>query len=318
MPLTSALRTAFLATALSSVVITAVHATDASSTPLRAVASFSVLGDLVRQVGGDRVSVDVLVGPGGDAHVFQPTPADARLLGRAQVVFSVGLGFDGWMTRLLSTSGNKGTPIMVSRGIQPLKLEEGSDPGSVHEGDRSHPSHDLDPHIWQSVPRALQMVDNIAKGLCQADGAGCAQYQRNATAYARELQVLDKAIRVAWEAVPAPQRKVITSHDAFGYYASTYGVRFLSPQGVSTDSEASAQGVARLVRQIRKEKIKALFVENISDPRLIEQIARETGVQPAGELFSDSLSPAAGPASTYLTMMRHNTEALTRAVLGRK
>ena len=282
--------------------------------PIKAVASFSILGDLVRQVGGERVALDVLVDPGSDAHVFQPTPAQARLVGQAQVVFSVGLGFEGWMSRLLKTSSYKGQQVVVSQGIKPLKegaLEE-------HKTDHKHGhSHgETDPHAWQSVDNAKVFVKNIADGLCKADAAGCKGYRRNATAYTVKLEALDAEIHAAWQPIPVEQRKVITSHDAFGYYAHAYGVKFLAPQGVSTDSEASAKGVAQLVRQIKQEQIKALFVESISDPRLIEQIGRETGVKPAGELFSDSLSDTSGSAPSYLAMMKFNTTALTQAVQG--
>lgn len=278
--------------------------------PIQAVASFSILGDLVRQVGGERVKVDVLVGPGSDAHVFQPTPAQARLVGQAQVVFSNGLGFEGWMGRLLKTAGYKGQQIEVSQGIQPLK-EAGHD-----DQKKGHDHGETDPHAWQSVGNAKVFVKNIARGLCRADAAGCVFYDRNASAYVAKLDALNTEIRAAWAPIPAAQRKVITSHDAFGYYARDFGVKFLAPQGVSTDSEASAKGVARLVRQIRQEQIKALFVESISDPRLIEQIGRETGVKPSGSLYSDSLSASGGEASTYIDMMRFNTRALTTAVRG--
>ncbi|MDP1688371.1 metal ABC transporter substrate-binding protein [Hydrogenophaga sp.] len=282
--------------------------------PIQAVASFSILGDLVRQVGGDRVQVNVLVGPGSDAHVFQPTPAQARLVGQAQVVFSNGLGFEGWMSRLLKTTGYKGQQVVVSQGVQPIQ-EAGQDDHKGHK----HGAHDhgeTDPHAWQSVGNAKLFVKNIAQGLCRADAAGCDAYDRNAKAYVARLDALDTEIRAAWTPIPAAQRKVITSHDAFGYYARDFGVKFLAPQGVSTESEASAKGVARLVRQIKKEQIKALFVESISDPRLIAQIGRETGVKPSGELFSDSLSAADGAAPTYIDMMRFNTRALTTAVRG--
>ncbi|WP_291011701.1 metal ABC transporter substrate-binding protein [Hydrogenophaga sp.] len=285
----------------------AIHAQTAA--PVKAVASFSILGDLVKQVGGERVTVDVLVGPGSDAHVFQPTPAQARLVGQAQIVFSNGLGFEGWMSRLLDTSAYKGGHVVVSQGIKPIKAEEDS-----HDHKGGHHHEETDPHAWQSVTNAMTYVGNIAKGLCEADAAGCDSYQRNAATYATELKALDTDIRAAWANIPALQRKVITSHDAFGYYANAYGVKFLAPQGVSTESEASAKGVAQLVRQIKKEQIKALFVESISDTRLIEQIGRETGIRPAGALFSDSLSGAQGPAPSYLAMMRFNTQALTRAI----
>ena len=280
--------------------------------PVKTLASFSILGDLVKQVGGDRVKVDVLVGPGSDAHVFQPTPSQAKLVGQAQIVFSNGLGFEGWMGRLLGTASYKGRHVVASRGVQPLHAEEEHD----HQAKGAHHHEDTDPHAWQAVSNVMVYVGNIAKGLCDADAAGCDSYQKNAAAYAAQLKTLDADIRSAWAVVPAAQRKVITSHDAFGYYAKAYGVKFLAPQGVNTDSEASAKGVAQLVRQIRKENIKALFVENISDPRLIEQIGRETGVKPAGELFSDSLSDASGPAASYVDMMRFNTRALVQAARG--
>ena len=292
-----------------------------STPPTRAVASFSILGDLVRQVGGDRVAVDVLVGPGADAHVFQPTPTQARLVGQADILFSNGLGFEGWMARLLNTASYKGRHVVASRGIDPIEGDD-HDAHEDHESEKDgHSGHGAehehaDPHAWQSVPNVMVYVGNIAKGLCEADPAGCELYQRNALRYRAELQALDTDIRAQWKAIPVAQRKVITSHDAFGYYAQAYGVQFLAPQGVNTDSEASAKGVAQLVRQIKKEKIKALFVESISDPRLIAQIGRETGVKPAGELFSDSLSDAKGAAPDYIGMMRHNTVALTKAIPG--
>jgi zinc/manganese transport system substrate-binding protein len=282
-----------------------------AQTPIQAVASFSILGDLVRQVGGDRVSVNVLVGPGSDAHVFQPTPTQARQVSQAQVVFSNGLGFEGWMSRLLKTANYRGQQVVVSQGIKPLK---GADHGHHKGHDHGHGAPD--PHAWQSVPNVMIYVGNIAKGLCAADAAGCDTYQRNAAAYTTQLKTLDTDITTAWATIPAAQRKVITSHDAFGYYAQAYSVKFLAPQGVSTESEASAKGVAQLVRQIKKENIKALFVESIADPRLIEQIGRETGANPSGALYSDSLSATDGPAASYIAMMRFNTTALTQAVRG--
>jgi zinc/manganese transport system substrate-binding protein len=225
---------------------------------------------------------------------------------QAQVLFSNGLGFEGWMSRLLKTAGYKGRQVVVSQGIAPLK--EAGHGGHSHGG--------VDPHAWQNPRHVITYVDNIAKGLCEADAPRCDAYRRNAAAYTVQLQALDTEIASAWTTIPAAQRKVITSHDAFGYYAKAYGVTFLAAQGMSTDSEASAKGVGQLVRQIKKENIKALFVESISDPRLIEQLGRETGVKPAGELFSDSLSDANGAAATYLAMMRANTAALTQAVKG--
>ena len=278
---------------------------------VQAVASFSILGDWVQQVGGDRVRVDVLVAPGSDAHVFQPTPTHARQLTQAQVVFSNGLGFEVWMARLLKNAGFKGRHVVASEGVRTLGTQ-----GHAHKHD-GHNHGAVDPHAWQNVANAQVYVRNIAKALCEADAAGCDGYQQRAKAYAGQLAALEEEIRAAWAEVPVDQRRVIASHDAFGYYAKAYGVTFLAPRGVSTESESSAQGVARLVRQIRQDKVRALFVENVSDPRLIERIAQETGLTPSGELYSDSLTPAGGPAPDYLAMMRHNTRALTGAILGR-
>ncbi|KAF7600678.1 MAG: ABC transporter substrate-binding protein [Candidatus Dactylopiibacterium carminicum] len=289
---------------------------------LKTVATFSILGDLVRQVGGKRVEVAVLAGPGADAHVFQPTPAHARTVAQARVLFANGAGFEGWMERLLKSSGFKGRQVVASQGVKLLgEAEEDGKHAHGHEDHKHGHDHDhehggQDSHAWQSVPNAILYVKNIAAGLCAADAAGCPSYERNAAAYTAKLQTLDGEIRAAWARIPQAQRKLITSHDAFGYYAQTYGVRFLAPQGVSTEAEASAKGVAQLVRQIRQEGIKALFVENISDPRLIEQIARETGLKPAGALYSDALS-AGAPAATYADMMRHNTRLLTEAITAR-
>lgn len=281
----------------------------AAEPALQAVASFSILGDLVRQVGGERVAVEVLVGPGSDAHVYSPKPAQARQVGQAQLVFSNGMGFDGWMSRLLKSAGFKGRHVVASDGVKPLKS------APDHDG-HGHGQAASDPHAWQDAARVQTYVANIANGLCAADAAGCETYRRNAESYSAQVKALDQQIRSAWGAIPAQQRLVISSHDAFGYYASAYGVRFLAPQGVSTDSEASAQGVARLVRQIRQEKARALFVESIADPRLIEQIARETGLKAStAGLYSDSLAPA-GEAASYLGMMRYNTRVLTAAVQG--
>ena len=276
--------------------------------PLRVVASFSLLGDLVQQVGGDRGAVTTLNDPGADGHVFQPTPAHARQVGQAQLVVSNGLGYEGWMPRLLQSTGYKGPQVIATKGVRPI---EG---GKDHDHDHDH-GH-ADPHAWQSVPNAIVYVANIADGLCAADAAGCADYRTGAARTTDALKKLDADIRAAWAPIPLPERKVITSHAAYAYYGQAYGVRFLSPQGVSTESEASAKGVAQLVRQIKKEGIKALFVENVADPRLIEQIARETGVKPSGQLYSDSLTPTGGGAPTYIALIRANTQRLIQAMRG--
>lgn len=285
--------------------IAVVAQTALSAPSVRAVASFSILGDLVQQVGGDRVVVEVLVGPGGDAHVFEPKPAHAKAVGQAQVVFANGLGFEGWMARLLQTARFKGRLVVVSDGVHALPDED----------DHGHGNN---PHAWQDPALVRRYVRNIAQGLCVADAAGCDVYQRRAQTVDAELEALDRDIHARWAVIAPAQRVVITSHDAFGYYGQAYGVRFLAPQGVSTDAEASARGVAQLVRQIKRERVKALFVENIADPRLMAQIARETGQRmDTRPLYSDSLAPAGAAAATYQGMMRYNTEVLISAILAR-
>jgi zinc/manganese transport system substrate-binding protein len=277
---------------------------------VKAVATFSILGDLVRQVGGERVHITVLVGVGGDSHVFQPSPSQARDVGQAQVLFSNGLGYESWVQRLVQAANFKGRHVVVSQGVEPLKA---SSTGAHGHG---HAKAAVDPHAWQNVGNVKRYVRNIADGLCAVDAPACTEYRRNEQAYQAQLDLLDAEIRTAWEAVPSAQRKVLTSHDAFAYYARAYKVRFLAAQGTSTSAEATAQGVARLTRQIKAEQIRALFVENISNPRLIEQIGRETGVKPAGALFSDSLTQPDGPAPDYVALMRQNTRALVTAIQG--
>lgn len=286
-------------------------ADQANPQPLPVVASFSVLGDVVAQVGGDRIALNVIVAPGSDAHVVQPTPAQARQVAAARVVVSHGLGLEGWLPRLEKAAGFRGKALRVAQGLPALKPAAGKAHGHGHH------HHDVDPHTWQDVARVRLWLPRIADALCGADAAGCDGYRARAAAYDRRLEALDAEIRQAWAAVPEAERKVITSHDAFGYYAAAYGVRFLAPQGVSTEAQPSAKGVAQLVRQVKAERIRALFVESIADPRLIEQIGRETGVRPAGRLYSDSLSPADGPAASYEAMMRHNTRQMVDALRAR-
>jgi zinc/manganese transport system substrate-binding protein len=274
--------------------------------PLPVVASFSIVGDLVQQVGGPDIALQVLVGPASDAHAVQPTPAMARTVAGARVLFSNGLGFEGWMARFLKAANFQGRHVVLSDGLKPLKA-------ASTNGGHGH-AHDVDPHAWQDVAAAVHYVQAIQRGLCEADAPRCPAYRQRAQASTQRLHALDREIRAGWAAVPPERRKLISSHDAFGHYAAAYGVRFLAPQGLSTEAEASARGVAALVRQIKAENVRALFVETIADPRLIEQIGRETGVQPAGALYSDALSDASGPAASYEALMRHNTTLMLRAL----
>ncbi|NMG00338.1 metal ABC transporter substrate-binding protein [Aromatoleum toluolicum] len=276
--------------------------------PLEVVTSFSILGDFIRQVGGDRVKVTMLVAADQDAHNFQPRPSDARRIGAAQLVVASGMGFDPWLERLAQTAGYKGRVLVASHGVEPIAAADEHDDAHGH-GKGSHQDA-VDPHAWQDVVRAQRFVANIADALAQADPANAKVYRDNATRYAAELKALDRDIRNALAAIPAERRKVVSAHDAFGYFAHAYGVRFLAPAGISNQSEPSAAGVAKLIRQLRHENVPAVFVESVSDPRLIERIRKESGARLGGTLYSDALSAADGPAPTYVAMMRHNLRTL--------
>lgn len=281
------------------------------------VASFSILGDLVTQVGGDRVAVTVLVGPDGDAHVFQPTPADAQAVAAATVLFVNGLGFEGWMDRLVESAEYKGTVVVATMGVtlREMTADEGHDLADNEAAEEAEHDHDAtDPHAWQSVANVRTYVANIEAGLAAADPAGAETYRANAAAYTAQLDALDVEIKAMVAALPADRRTIVTSHDAFGYFAAAYGMTFVAPRGMSTETEASAADVAGLITQIRDQKIPAVFVENISDPRLLKQITAETAAVIGGTLFSDALSPTDGPAGTYISMMRHNITTLAAAL----
>lgn len=286
----------------------------AAETPLRVVATFSILGDLVREVGGDRVSVTTLVRPDADAHGYTPAPSDARTLAAADLVVVNGLGLEGWIDRLIQASGAKAPVIVASSGVKPIDGEGGHDHGD--HGDSAGHGHRADPHAWQSIANTKIYIGNIRDGLAKVDPAGAAAYAANAQAYLAKLDALDGEVRAAIAAIPPEHRRIITTHDAFGYFSNAYGLTFIAPQGVSTDSEASPRDVGRIIRQIRRDKIPAVFLENITDPRLMQQIARESGAVLGGKVYSDALSAPDGPAPDYLAMMRNNLSAF-RAALSR-
>jgi zinc/manganese transport system substrate-binding protein len=276
----------------------------------KVVATFSILGDLVRNVGGERIETVTLVGADGDAHVYSPTPADARRLAEAKLVVANGMKFEGWIARLVKSSGTKASVVEASRGVR--GLSEAQD--RAHGHDHGHGHGALDPHAWQDVANAKIYVANIRDALVKADPGGKDVYEANAAAYLRQLDELDAEIRSAVAAIPSDRRRIITSHDAFAYFEAAYGVDFVAPQGVSTEAEASAKDVARIIQQIRRQNIRAIFVENITNPRLVERIAQETGAAVGGRLYSDALSDAKGPAGTYIDMMRHNIRTLGAAL----
>lgn len=331
--------------------------------PVKAVASFSILGDMVRNVGGDHVELTTIVGPDGDTHVYEPTPADARAIADADVVFVNGLEFEGWIDRLLEASGYTGPVVTATAGIDRIPLEDGHDDAEYadheeHDGDHAeheadedehhaekeadHDAHEeheeehaghgdreeadhaedeghhhhgeFDPHAWHDLANARIYVDNIEAGLAEVDPEHAATYEANAAAYGEELAALDADVHAMLDDIPDERRKVVTSHDAFQYFGRAYGIEFLAPVGMSTEAEPSAGEIADLIRHIRDEGIAAVFVENITDPRLIEQITAETDAEIGGTLYSGALSGPDGPAPTYLEMFRHNASLLAGAL----
>jgi zinc/manganese transport system substrate-binding protein len=284
----------------------------------KVVASFSILGDLVQKVGGDRIEVVTLVGPDGDAHVFQPSPNDARNVAEAKLVVVNGLGFEGWIDRLVKASGYSGPVATASAGVAPREMAEEEEHAQAHRkpGARAdaHEHGDIDPHAWQSVANAKIYVRNIRDALIAADPGGRSAYEANAAAYTQQLDVLEAEVKAAVAKIPPGGRRLITTHDAFGYFGAAYGLEFLAAQGVSTDAEASAKDVAELIRQIRKEKVRAVFLENVTDRRLMQRIAKESRAKIGGTLYSDALSSPDGPAATYIDMMRHNIREIGAAL----
>jgi zinc/manganese transport system substrate-binding protein len=264
---------------------------------LPVVATFSILGDFVREVGGASVDVSVVVGPDGDAHVYEPTPADAKKLAAAKLIVVNGLGFEGWLDRLIAASGTKAQIVVASDGVTPRRLEGATDP-----------------HAWQDVANARRYVENIRDALKKADPDSERLYDASATIYLEELALLDTVVARKVDAIPSARRRVVSTHDAFGYFAARYGLEFIAPQGVSTDAEASARDIAQIIDAAKREKVGAVFLENVVDPRLATRLAAEAGVKLGGVLYSDALSPPDGPAPTYVRMMLHNVEELTKAL----
>ena len=331
--------------------------------PIKVVATFSILGNMVERIGGDHIDLTTLVGPDGDAHVYQPTPADARAVSGAEVLFINGLEFEGWIERLSEAADFDGHRVVATTGIDEIAFEAAGNHDEAHDDshdhddahdddhdhddhghdkdhdhkheDHKHEDHDhedhaeaghdhghdhhhahgaVDPHAWQSLPNAVIYVDNITAALAQADPDNAGAFYANRAEYVAEIEALHAEITEIVAALPEDRRTVVTSHDAFGYFAAEYGLTFLAPQGMSTESEASARDVAGMITQIREQSISAVFVENISDGRLLEQIVSETDASIGGTLYSDALSGPDGPAPTYLDMMRHNAGLLADAL----
>ena len=332
-----------------------------SDRPIPVAATFSILGDMVKHIGGEHVDVTTLVGPDGDTHVYQPTPADAGAVREARVLVVNGLQFEGWLDRLIDASDFRGIRVVATEGVEPIAFDDEHDQGgslevhaeeaghdhdhddqaeaghdhdheehaeaATHDHDDDHDDeahaeaghdhHDhgaFDPHAWQSLGHAVAYVDNITAALAQADPANAADFYQNRAAYGAEIEALDAEIRESMARLPADRRIVVTSHDAFQYFGRDYGLTFIAPQGLSTELEASAKDVARLIQQIRERDIRAVFIENVADPRLLKRIADETGAAIGGTLYPGALSGPDGPAPTYLDMMRHNAMTLEQAL----
>jgi zinc/manganese transport system substrate-binding protein len=268
-----------------------------AQTRIPVVASFSILADFVKAVGDEMVNLTTIVGPDGDAHVYEPTPRDAQKLAHAHVVFVNGLGFEGWVERLVAASETKAAVVVASRSVQARSDERG-----------------IDPHAWQDPANAEIYVMEIRNSLIAADPERASFYEANAAAYAAKLTELDLEIRAAIAAIPAERRRIVSTHDAFGYFSARYGIEFIAPQGVSTESEASAHDIAKIIDAAKQNKVAAVFLENVVDPRLSKRIAAEAGAKMGGTLYSDALSDAEGPAATYIDMMRHNVKELTKAL----
>lgn len=267
---------------------------------VKVVASFSILADLVKNVGGDHVEVTTLVGANGDPHVFEPSPADASLITNAKMVVVNGLGLEGWLNRLITASNKKVLVVVATQGVTPRTIED--------EGSR------YDPHAWQAVSNAEIYAKNIRDALILADRTNKADYIDNCDAYLARLTALDREIRDTVTTIPPSRRRVLTDHDAFGYFSASYGVAFLALQGVSTDAEPSAMDVASVIRQIKEKKVSAVFLENIVNPAQLNRIAEETGIKIGGILYSDALTEAGGQAPTYIDLMNHNLKTLSDAL----
>ena len=281
--------------------VTATGPADAQD-KVRVVATFSILDDFAKNVGGEAVKVASLVGPNGDAHAYSPAPADAKSLAEADLILVNGLGFEGWIDRLVQASGTKAVVVTASKGVKPRRMEAEDEHGKI------------DPHAWQSVANAKIYVGNIRDALLTADPSRKATYEANAATYLAKLDALENEIKATIAAIPASRRKIITAHDAFGYFGAAYGVQFIAPQGVSTEAEVSARDVARIIRQIKSQSIPAVFMENVTDPRLMKRIADESGAKIGGKLYSDALSGPEGPAATYIDMMRNNLKEFRAAL----
>ncbi|WP_457299373.1 zinc ABC transporter substrate-binding protein AztC [Phyllobacterium sp. P5_D12] len=288
----------------------------ASAEALKVVSSFTVISDFAKNVGGDKISLTTLVGPDGDAHVYEPKPSDAAAVAGADVVLVNGLHFEGFLPRLVEASATKAPIVELTKGVEPIKSAEEDHDHGAGEASATEEHGAYDPHAFQSIRNAKIYVQNIVDAFCTADATNCDSYKANAAAYTKKLDATEAEVKAAIASIPESKRLIITSHDAFGYFQHEYGLKFLAPEGISTDSEASAADIVALIKQVKEDKASAIFVENITNPRLIEQIASETKLNVGGTLFSDALSKPDEGAATYIDMMHHNIATFKKAILG--
>ncbi|MGE0109888.1 MAG: metal ABC transporter substrate-binding protein [Bdellovibrionales bacterium] len=305
----------FLFCFMSALVSMPVHA---NVTPVRVTASFSILADMVQQIGGEAVEVKTLVGAGQDSHHYEPSPQDAAKLADAEIIAINGLHFEGWMGRLIEASGTNAKLLVAARGIVPRLLSEESahHHHHDHDHDKAHRTEEpaYDPHAWQDLKNAAIYARNIAAALMEARPEYASFFQDQAAAYIQKIEALDAKLKQDFAAIPEAQRKVVSNHDAFGYFSAAYGVRFYAPVGVNENTEPSAKDMAKLIQTIKDENIHVLFVENMSSPRLMKQLAKDTKARVGGVLYADALSPPQGPAPTYLDMMTHNAELILKGI----
>lgn len=279
----------------------ALYATSSFATErLKIVASFSILGDMVQNVIGDHADLTTIVGPDADAHVYQPSVADARAVADADVIFVNGMGFETWSDTLIAESGTRASIHAATIGITPVEV-----------------AGEIDPHAWNSLLNGIVYVNNIAAVLSAKMPVHADAIEQNRAAYVEQLRALDASTKETLATLPLEKRTVVTAHDAFGYLAHAYDMTFLAPIGVDTEAEPSAKELAILIEQLKSDGAAALFVENITSPALVQQIADETGLSIGGRLFSDALSERGGPATSYLAMFEHNLNTLLTALDGK-
>ena len=276
----------------------------APARPLRVVTTFSILDDMVKAVGGPYLSVTTLVGPDGDVHTYEPSPADARALVRADVVVSSGLGLETGFDRLYDASGSKATRFVASQGVHVRYVDKAG-------------TREADPHCWQDVRDAMVMVRNIRDGLCAADPSAAANIKDRAAHYLKELQQTDAYIAKRAAEIPSPERKLVTSHDALGYFARRYDFQVIGQALSSLSTEAaepSAREMADIIEEIRRAHVPAVFTENIHSPKLMDQIARDAHVKIVTSLYTDALGAPGTPGATYIGMMRYNIDTIAKAL----